>query len=116
MGHGTFYDMQGWKGADGPPHFGSVEKPRMQTLDYVLLPLFNLCHLDPKQPVYSYLAIGIKGALIALPLMWFALLNGLLFVLSYVITRRFWPSNPEYAEWVAGACAGIVILLGVLFK
>lgn len=111
LGHGTFYDMQGWKGADGPPHFGTPEKPRMQTLDYVLLPLFKRLKLNPRRPAYSWVAMGIKGLLIALPLGPFVALNAVLFPASYAITRHYWPSKPELAEWTAGACAGVLIAM-----
>lgn len=114
LGHGTFYDMQGWRGADGPPHFGSKDKPRMQGIDYIVLPVFRALGVDPRQPAYSWAAMGIKGLVIGLPLLAFAPLQSMLFVSAYAINRKWMPARPELAEWTAGAAAGFVIALALI--
>lgn len=111
LGHGTFYNMKGWQGIE----MGTQIKPRMQELDYPLLFLFSLFHADPQKPIYSWIAMGIKGLLIGCPLLAFAPLQSVLFVFAYAVNRRYFAGRPELAEWTAGAGAGVTCALAIYF-
>lgn len=115
-GHGTFYDMQGWRGEDGPPNFGTPEKPRYCDLDYILVPLFKIAGRNPKAPEYSWIAMGLKGLLIGLPLLTFASLQSVLFVSAYAVNRAYMPNRPELAEWTAGMAAGLTIAVALIVR
>lgn len=95
-GHGTFYNMQGWQ---------SSNPDRKQTLEYVVRPVFNLFGWSIYTPRYSWACMGLKGAMIGLPLFPFGLLLAFLWPLAYAI------KDSELGEWLSGAFTGLCIVL-----
>lgn len=104
-GHGRFFAMDGANLADPAPEW--IEK-------YIALPLFNLFKWNVERPIYSWFCMGVKGLMIGLAAAPFGLALAALWPLAYYISFKFWNDSAP-AEWMTGACAGVVVALVINF-
>lgn len=102
-GHGTFYMMRGYHDHNRP----DPDKPRKQTLEYVVEPVFNWLGVSKLHPSYSWACMGLKGFLIGLPV------GGL--PLAIMWPCAYWAGaklkNHALSELLAGAVAGVAIYI-----
>ena len=99
MGHGTFWNMTG---------YSSSTPGRIQSIEYVVRPIFKLFNMSIEQPAYSWVCMGLKGLLIASPLGLYALPMLILWPLSYYLGMRVIKKS-EYSEWISGGFSAILI-------
>ena len=104
MGHGTFYGMNGYY-----PDY----EPRKQSLEYVVRPIFKALKLDIYSPIYSWVCMGIKGALIGCVSIYASIALAVLWPLGYWLGHQYL-KKPEYAEYITGFFAGVVLLCLIL--
>lgn len=107
MGHGTFYTMRGYH-----DHNSETGKPRIQTLEKVVRPVYQALGGDIYHPLYSWVCMGFKGLLVGIAALPFGIFLAILFPLSYWVGHRVF-KKPEIAEYLSGACAGLIIALSL---
>lgn len=101
-GHGTFYNMLGYNSPNDPD--------RIQTIEKIVRPVYNLFSGNIGHPAYSWVCMGFKGAMIAVPLGFTAVaVNAILWPLAYYIGNRIAGRN-EIAECLSGAFLGLIII------
>jgi hypothetical protein len=96
LGHGRFYAMNG----------ANLVDPNPETIETYIQKLYKG---DITKPLYSWVCMGTKGALIALPLgLAAAACNAILWPLFYYVGHRI-IKKPEWAEILSGAGLGFLM-------
>jgi len=100
LGHGRFYGMNG----------ANLNDPVPEDIESYIQKLYKG---DIAKPLYSWLCMGAKGFLVALPLgAWPAIANSLLWPFSYWLGMKV-VKNGAYAEILAGAFLGSLAWLSL---
>lgn len=101
MGHGTFYTMDGYK------DFG---RHRIQTIEKIVRPIYNLSGLSIYSPAYSWFCMGVKGLLIGIAMGYWGLLLAVLWPTCYWIGHRI-ERFGAIAEYLSGMVTGVLVVL-----
>lgn len=97
-GHGRFFAMQGANTNDPNPEW--IEK-------HIVLPLY---HGDIMKPLYSWVCMAVKGALIGLPIFPYTLFTAAAWPLGYAIGMKYFKST-AFGEWFSTIAAALTLLL-----
>jgi len=100
-GHGRFYGMQG----------ANLKDPNPEWIERRLVMWWYPG--DISKPLYSYVCMAVKGAIIGAAVFPFGLLLILLWPICYDIGFHFWRDSAQ-AERMSGACAGLVLSLALI--
>lgn len=108
MGHGTFYKMKGYDDHNRP----DPNVPRIQTLERIFRPVYNLTGWSIHSPKYSWFMMAIKGLLIGLPAFPYGLTLTVLWPLAYYAGKHD-GQDTKTGEWLSGVFAGLVIYMSL---
>ena len=98
-GHGRFYAMNG----------ANINDPNPEWIETAIAQ--NLYYGDITKPAYSWLCMGIKGAIVGLAIFPFGALLAILWPASYYIGTRYFNGDTAPAEWLRGVCCGLLLIL-----
>jgi hypothetical protein len=110
-GHGTAYHM-GFYPEEALKIDPKTGKRRVQTLSPVIDPLCKAIGAPLGGPVYCWLFMGLKGFLIALPVLPAALMNLVFWPLSYWIGWARFNNVKGEVETISGTLAGAAVVSG----
>lgn len=109
FGHGTFFAMRGYY--DGDSKEG--DKPRIQTLEKMFRPLYVAVGGNITHPMYSWVMMGVKGFIIGLPLLWWAIPLAVLYPTAYWYGFKV-EKNKSIAELISAMAVGAIVCLAIL--